>query len=719
MAKKLRISQCMIVKNEEKNIRKALSWGKGIVWEQIVVDTGSTDATVEIAESMGAKVFHFEWIDDFSAAKNYAIEQAKGDWIAFLDADEYFSPEDAKKLLVLLKAMEEKYAKRQMPAIVRAAWLQLDDNGKVFAVSQQDRIFLNRKDIRYENPIHEWLHSTQGKDLTFLSAVDYLSIMHTGYQGGVIRNKGKRNTPLLRKLVEEQPDNYNAWSYLADSLYAEDLNEEAMQIAEKVIQEGLDKTDGNRLDVTFVLWFNVAAGLGGKKAGELRGKAYEYYERFCQTGLVQPDVEFTMALYQHNIGDKDEAARFMELALKKVEAYHSASILKITGKLDFVYTYLTRYYFDRNNPQKAVYYAALSLRADRYQKEALTPLLQLLKKDPATTAPQAFAFLEKIYQFDNMKDKLFVLQSALGAGYSELEELLRGSMTEEELKWLDTREDEAWILSREKLEALYPQIVIRNRTDQNFLYLAGELLHRTPEGLRRQAVTAEMADTLRERREDLLWIYEKLGDYRSRQMFYGLMEFWMHREMRILNVSRENNVPYWDMDLIPSADGMRCVCIGKHLRESVNGFLYAYGDSYLAIHCFGNMPDISLPENTKLEWRDPEESDTKKAFEDCRDVSYARTPLARLCLDDAIEDTLDMIQIETGPALLSLLEGSSRHIRKEHPKIAVCLNGKPDQLLKVSLLLKELNPGYRLYLRCCGTELDNRIVLFALQDVKE
>ena len=80
------LSVCMIVKNEESNIERALSWGKGIVSEQIVIDTGSTDNTVKIAESMGAKVYHFEWIDDFSAAKNYAIEKCSGDWIAFLDA---------------------------------------------------------------------------------------------------------------------------------------------------------------------------------------------------------------------------------------------------------------------------------------------------------------------------------------------------------------------------------------------------------------------------------------------------------------------------------------------------------------------------------------------------------------------------------------------------------------------------------------------------------
>ena len=87
--RQIRISQCLIVKNEESNIERALSWGKDMMWEQIVVDTGSSDRTVELAGKAGAKVFSFPWTDDFAAAKNYALEQAEGEWIAFLDAEEY------------------------------------------------------------------------------------------------------------------------------------------------------------------------------------------------------------------------------------------------------------------------------------------------------------------------------------------------------------------------------------------------------------------------------------------------------------------------------------------------------------------------------------------------------------------------------------------------------------------------------------------------------
>ena len=123
-----RISQCMIVKNEEKNIERALSWGKTVMWEQIVVDTGSTDRTVEIARGLGARVVTFPWIDDFSAAKNYAIEQCGGDWIALLDADEYMMPEGAEKLPEFIKEMNA----RGLDGL-STGWQQLDEEGKIFS----------------------------------------------------------------------------------------------------------------------------------------------------------------------------------------------------------------------------------------------------------------------------------------------------------------------------------------------------------------------------------------------------------------------------------------------------------------------------------------------------------------------------------------------------------------------------------------------------------
>lgn len=74
----------MIVKNEEKNIEQALAWGKGVVCEQIVVDTGSTDRTVELAEAMGARVYHFPWIDDFLRLRILPSVRRKATGLRFL-----------------------------------------------------------------------------------------------------------------------------------------------------------------------------------------------------------------------------------------------------------------------------------------------------------------------------------------------------------------------------------------------------------------------------------------------------------------------------------------------------------------------------------------------------------------------------------------------------------------------------------------------------------
>jgi glycosyltransferase involved in cell wall biosynthesis len=94
----IKISACTITKNEEKNIARSIESYKNYVDEIIIVDTGSTDNTVEIAKSLGAKVIEFKWINDFAAAKNCALDVAKGDWILFLDADEWIKDNGAMKL---------------------------------------------------------------------------------------------------------------------------------------------------------------------------------------------------------------------------------------------------------------------------------------------------------------------------------------------------------------------------------------------------------------------------------------------------------------------------------------------------------------------------------------------------------------------------------------------------------------------------------------------
>ncbi len=155
----LKLTQCVIVKNEEQNLPRALNWGKNLVDELIVVDTGSSDGTVALAEKLGAKVLHFEWIDDFSAARNFAISKCTGDWIFFLDADEYFEDTDVPLLRPLIEKIDGLYVtekgKKHRYNVIETPWINFGNDNN----ARQARIFRNEPYLRYAGAVHEQLHN--------------------------------------------------------------------------------------------------------------------------------------------------------------------------------------------------------------------------------------------------------------------------------------------------------------------------------------------------------------------------------------------------------------------------------------------------------------------------------------------------------------------------------------------------------------------------------
>ncbi|MCL2821257.1 MAG: glycosyltransferase family 2 protein [Oscillospiraceae bacterium] len=233
----VRLSQVMIVKNEEKNIERALSWAKRVAIEQIVVDTGSTDRTVEIAKNMGAKVVHFDWVNDFSAAKNFAIEQASGNWIAFLDADEYFSDVDTKKLQIFLKRIMSDAQMKANFHVLNCALVNVDENGKTISTQDQERIFRNLPSIRYMGRVHERL----AVDKANIVEVDEIKIIHTGYSDTSLKETGKaaRNVEILRADLANKPNDLNVKAYLADSLKMSE-NPKDQTEADGLFQEVID-----------------------------------------------------------------------------------------------------------------------------------------------------------------------------------------------------------------------------------------------------------------------------------------------------------------------------------------------------------------------------------------------------------------------------------------------------------------------------------------------
>jgi tetratricopeptide (TPR) repeat protein len=174
---------------------------KDIADELIVIDTGSTDRTIEIAREHGAQVGHFEWCNDFAAARNASITPATGDWILFLDADEELSPTEKHCLPALLNS--NNVALISLPLINT-------HQGQV-SKSILPRLFRNIPAIQFLGCVHEGVYTALlkvSKEWQMDISVGDLLILHHGYTAEVIseRNKVQRNYELLLKALEERPN---------------------------------------------------------------------------------------------------------------------------------------------------------------------------------------------------------------------------------------------------------------------------------------------------------------------------------------------------------------------------------------------------------------------------------------------------------------------------------------------------------------------------------
>ena len=191
----MRISACVITKNEAENLPRWLASMRTFADEMIVVDTGSTDATVEIARAGGARVCHFDWINDFAAAKNFALDQAKGDWVVFTDADEYFTEESVPRVRPLI----EEYAGRETfdGFIVHLVNIDMDTGALLGTSAEVQRIFRRAPHIRFVGSIHEHVENLSGDPAREMAMAPGLVLYHTGYSPRIIKEKSKRDLALL------------------------------------------------------------------------------------------------------------------------------------------------------------------------------------------------------------------------------------------------------------------------------------------------------------------------------------------------------------------------------------------------------------------------------------------------------------------------------------------------------------------------------------------
>jgi tetratricopeptide (TPR) repeat protein len=202
-AEGLTLSLCMIVKDEEAMIGRCLEAAGPAVDEIVVVDTGSTDRTVEIAERHGARILHHTWDGDFAAARNASFDAATGDWVMYLDADEVLVADDAQRLRALT-------GRTWREAFFLTETNHTGDIEDGTAITHDAmRVFRNRPEYRFEGRIHEQIAQHLPAYLPERQERTTVRVEHFGYLGAVrdTKDKTNRNLELLERQVAEGVDN--------------------------------------------------------------------------------------------------------------------------------------------------------------------------------------------------------------------------------------------------------------------------------------------------------------------------------------------------------------------------------------------------------------------------------------------------------------------------------------------------------------------------------
>ncbi|MCK4588912.1 MAG: tetratricopeptide repeat protein [Nanoarchaeota archaeon] len=246
----MKLSLCMITKNEEEFLEKCLNSVRGLVDEIIIVDTGSSDKTKEIAASFDAKVFDFKWCDDFSAARNESLKHATGDWVLVLDADETLAEKDKEKIKKIIseaKDYEVGFVLKQRnyynldEEAVPLGWISAKDDSYEESKGIQGwletpavRLFRNVPGMKYNGVVHECV----SEFLKNKGKIEYTKIPFHHFGKLKVESRKKKSEMyerLGKKKLEGKKDYYNYYE-LARQCVGNGKLDEAIDLLKKSIE---------------------------------------------------------------------------------------------------------------------------------------------------------------------------------------------------------------------------------------------------------------------------------------------------------------------------------------------------------------------------------------------------------------------------------------------------------------------------------------------------
>jgi glycosyltransferase involved in cell wall biosynthesis len=239
------VAAAMIVRDEERFLPGCLSSLRGKVDDVVIVDTGSVDDTLSIARTFGARVFHFEWNDDFAAARNRGLEEVTADWMLYIDADERLHTPGDRPVAEFLD-----------PDAI-AAYVRFKPKHN-YTSYREPRLFRRDPRLRFSGKIHESIlpaidHIPERDKLSIARTA--ISLDHLGYEGDQAR-KTARNIPLLRQAIEDDPNRVYYWYHLAESLAVIGRVDEALAVARRGLQAAQQRpSEKQRANASMIFQF--------------------------------------------------------------------------------------------------------------------------------------------------------------------------------------------------------------------------------------------------------------------------------------------------------------------------------------------------------------------------------------------------------------------------------------------------------------------------------
>jgi tetratricopeptide (TPR) repeat protein len=294
----------MIVKNEVASLPQCLQSVKDVVDEIVVLDTGSSDRTVEIARELGAKVYHYQWCNDFSAARNEALKYVEGEWVLVLDADEVLSPQ-------IVPMLKEAIAQEKNLVV---NLIRQEIGAAQSPYSLVSRLFRKHPEIKFDRPYHAIVDDSVIKlrkkepdwQIVNLSPV---AILHYGYQTEAITSGDKYNR--AQKAMEGFYAQHPNDPYVCSKLGALYLQIGQLKQGIKLLKKGL-KTNTAEPTVLFELYYSLGNAY-------TRQQDYEKAAQQYQKAIAQPILSQLKLGAYNNLGNLLLEVEELQLARQAYE----------------------------------------------------------------------------------------------------------------------------------------------------------------------------------------------------------------------------------------------------------------------------------------------------------------------------------------------------------------------------------------------------------------